>query len=133
MTEEKRELTVNRKKEIESRKEFTVPGKKYSPATDIVETKTELKLYMDMPGVDKESLNVKLEKNELEVDGRIKSELYAGLQPLYSEYNLGHYIRRFELSSEIDKSKIEAKIENGVLFLHLPKVPESQPRMITVD
>ncbi len=133
MTEETKELTVNSKKEITSQKEFTVPGKKYSPATDIVETDAELKLFMDMPGVAKENLKIKLEKNVLEVDGQIESSTYTGLKPLYSEYNLGHYIRKFQLSSEIDQSKIEANIENGVLFLNLPKVPEKQPRVIQVN
>ena len=132
MTEEKKEVTVNTKKEIKSQESFTVPGKKYSPATDIVETDNELKLYMDMPGVDKKNVRIKLEKNVLEIDGQIDSGFYAGLQPLYSEYNLGHYVRRFQLSSEINQSKIEANIENGVLHLTLPKVPEKQPRMIAV-
>ena len=132
MTEEKKEVTVNTKKEIDSQKEFTIPGKKYSPATDIIETEAELKLFMDMPGVDKSNLTIKLEKNVLEIDGKIDSGFYEGLKPLYSEYNLGHFIRKFQISNEIDQSKIEANIENGVLFLNLPKVPEERPRLITV-
>lgn len=133
MTEENKELTGNDNKELTSQKEFTVPCDRYVPVTDIVDSGAEVKLYMDMPGVNKEGLNIKLEKNSVEIDGRIDSKLYAGLRPFYSEYGLGRYIRKFQLSSDIDQSKIGAEIENGVLILNLPKVAERQPRLIAVS
>ena len=58
--------------------------------------------------------------------------LYQGLQPLYIEYNVGHYSRSFQLSSKVDQSKIAAELKDGVLTVKLPKAPESQPRQITV-
>jgi HSP20 family protein len=133
MTIEKQELSVNEKKEVQNNQEPTVPGKRYVPATDIVETEGELLIYMDMPGVEKDQVNVKLEKNVLVIDGEISSNPYADLKPLYTEYNIGNFTRRFELSNEIDQSKIGAAIDDGVLMLTLPKVPEKQPRMIQVN
>jgi len=133
MTEEKNEMVVREKKELKSEKEHTVPGKKYIPATDIVETDKELLVYMDMPGVDRKLVNIKLEKNILAIEGQIDSEPYGDLKPLYSEYNIGHFTRRFELSNEIDQKKIEARMNDGVLLLTLPKVPEQQPTAIEVN
>jgi len=133
MTEEKKEVVVQEKKELTSEKEQTMPGKKYIPATDIVETDGELMVYMDMPGVDRSAVNIKLEKNVLAIDGKIDSMPYGDLKPLYSEYNIGHFMRRFELSNEIDQSRIEARMNDGVLVLTLPKVPEQQPTAIQVN
>lgn len=133
MSDEKNEMVVQDKKELTTEKEHTVPGKKYIPATDIVETDKELLVYMDMPGVDRKLVNIKLEKNVLAIDGQIDSEPYGDLKPIYSEYNIGHFTRRFELSNEIDQSKIEARMNDGVLLLTLPKVPEQQPAAIQVN
>lgn len=132
MAEEKKDLVVQDKKEVESRKEQTTPLKRYIPATDIVENENELLVLMDMPGVDKDNITVKLEKNVLHIDGAIDMGPYSELKPLYTEYNVGNYTRQFELSNKIDQSKIEAKMDNGVLSLVLPKVPEAQPRTIQV-
>lgn len=128
-----KELAVQEKREVESKKESTTPLKRYSPATDIIETENELIVYMDMPGVDKENVRVKLEKNVLEVEGKIHSEPYDDLKPIYTEYNIGHFQRQFELSNVIDQEKIEAKIDNGVLTLILAKVPEQKPKLIEVS
>ena len=133
MTITKQDLSVTGKKEVQQKQEPTVPGKRYIPATDIVETEGELLLYMDMPGVEKDQIKVKLEKNVLVVDGQISSNPYAELKPLYTEYNIGHFTRRFELSNEIDQTGIGATIDEGVLKLTLPKVPEKQPRLIQVN
>ena len=62
MTINKAELGTIEKKEVQVKQESTMPGKRYIPATDIVETDGELMLYMDMPGVEKDQIEVKLEK-----------------------------------------------------------------------
>ena len=133
MTEVKKDLVVPEKKELESQTEQTTPLKRYIPAADIVENDNELLVLMDMPGVCKDNITVKLEKNVLKVDGAIDMKAYSDLKPLYTEYNVGNYSRQFELSSTIDQPGIEAKMENGVLSLVLPKVPEAQPRTIQIN
>jgi HSP20 family protein len=120
------------KKEIKSVSEHTIPVKRYLPTTDIVETEGELLLSLDIPGVKRDRIQVRLEKNILEIDGEIDSGFYSDFKPLYTEYNIGHFKRSFELSNQIDKSNIRAKVENGVLSLVLPKVPDEQPRLIEV-
>ena len=133
MTEQKKDLVMQEKKELETHKEQTTPLKRYIPATDIVENENELLIFMDMPGVAKEDIAVNLEKNVLKIDGKIDMKDYSDLKPLYTEYNVGNYTRQFELSNKIDQSGIEAKMEDGVLSLVLPKVPEVQPRSIQIN
>lgn len=133
MSNESKELAVQEKKEVQTKTESTVPGKVYMPATDIVETGSELILYMDMPGVNKEQLSVKIEKDVLKIDGVIDATPYQNLKPLYTEYNIGNFSRHFDLPNEIDQSAIKATMNDGVLALTLPKVPEKQPRVITVN
>lgn len=133
MTIENKEMAVESKKEIQNREEQTKSWKVYSPLTDIMETQKELLILMDMPGVNKDRITVKLEKNILEISGQINTAEYSDYKPIYTEYNLGNYTRSFELSNEIDQSAIEASIEDGVLKLVLLKVPEKQPKLIQVS
>lgn len=133
MTTTTKEMSVQDKKELESQKEQTAPVKRYVPATDIVETDSELLLYMDMPGVGKEDITVRLEKNVLKIGGKIQMSSYSELKPMYTEYNIGNYTRQFELSNKIDQEKISATVEDGVLSLVLPKVAELQPRTIQIN
>jgi HSP20 family protein len=113
--------------------EKTFAGKYYVPFTDIIETDECLTVYMDMPGVKKENVNVKLEDNVLEVDGKIDHTPYVDLNPIYTEYNVGHYTRKFTVSNAIDAGKIDANLTDGVLTLTLPKAPEAQLRQIKVS
>ena len=133
MSTETKEMTVESKKEIQNKKEQTIPCKVYSPLTDIMESQKELLVLMDMPGVNKDQIKVKLEKNILEISGQINTAEYSDYKPIYTEYNFGNYTRSFELSNEIDQSSIKATIEDGVLRLVLPKVPEKQPKQIQVS
>jgi len=108
-------------------------NREYVPATDILETDKDLTLYMDLPGVGKDEVSINVEKNILKIEGHINSGSYNDLKLIYKEYNVGNYMREFTLSNQIDQSKIEAKIDNGVLTLILPKVPKLQPQQIQVS
>ncbi len=126
-------LSVKEKKELQAKEEKTIPGKFFLPYTDIYETDSALVVVMEMPGVEKSNIDVKLEKNKLSVEGRIDFENYKGYKAVYTEYNVGHFSRSFTLSSQIDTAGIEAHVADGVLTLNLPKVKEATPRKITVN
>jgi HSP20 family protein len=126
------ELQVQQKREVEKKQERTVPARTYLPTTDIFETEQELTVVMEMPGVDRQNVEVTVENNVLSVSGRIDFSKYEGLQPVYTEYNVGHYARSFELSSKIDQGKITADLKDGVMTLVLPKAEEAKARKIKV-
>lgn len=126
------ELQVQQKREVEKKGETTIPARAFLPTTDIFETEQVLTVVLEMPGVDKESVNATVEDNILTIEGRIDFSKYEGLQPMYTEYNIGHYARRFQISSTIDQSKITADMREGVMTLVLPKVEKAKPRKINV-
>ena len=105
----------------------------FLPTADIYETNDALNVVLEMPGVEKNSVKVRVEDGVLKIDGRLDFSKYQGLQPLYTEYNVGHYSRSFRLSSKIDQNKIGAELKDGVLSLVLPKVEEAKPRTIQVQ
>jgi HSP20 family protein len=114
------------------KEEKTVPGRYYIPYTDIHETDEALTVVMEMPGVEKKDINVSLENDVLRVDGQIDFAKYEGMEPVYTEYNVGPYTRSFTLSNKIDQEKISAQLEDGVLTLTLPKAKEALPRRISI-
>jgi HSP20 family protein len=107
------ELSVQQKKEVATKDEKTVRSRYYAPPTDIFETEGALTLLMEMPGVDNKDLTVTLEDDVLRIEGRIDFKNYEGLEPLYAEYNVGHYARFFTLSDRIDREKISAQLDDG--------------------
>jgi HSP20 family molecular chaperone IbpA len=126
------ELQVQHKREVEKKQETTAPARTFVPATDIYETETTLTIVMEMPGTSKEDLDVSVEDDVLYVDGRVRFEKYESLQPVYTEYNIGHYRRSFALSNKVDQRKISAEMKDGVLTLVLPKAEEAKPRRIAI-
>jgi len=126
------EVALREKKELQSKDEKTVPGRYYVPFADIYETDDALRVVMEIPGVERKDVNVGLENDVLRVDARIDFSKYEGMEPVYTEYNVGHYTRSFSLSSKIDQEQISAQLEDGVLTLTLPKAKEAQPRRIQI-
>jgi HSP20 family protein len=127
------ELQVQQKREVETKEESTMPARLFQPQTDIFETSEALTLVLEMPGVDKGSVEVKVENDVLEVEGRVDFSKYDGLQPLYTEYNVGHYARSFRLSSKIEQDGISAELKDGVMTLVLPKAEKAKARKIKVS
>jgi HSP20 family protein len=126
------ELQVQKKRQLENKAETTIPTRVFVPAADIYEAENDLTVILEMPGVEKKNVEINIEDGILNVEGRIDLTKYQGLQPLYTEYNIGHYSRSFRLSSKIDQNKIAAEMKDGVLALKLPKVEEAKPRAIQV-
>jgi len=128
----KQELQVQQKREHETRQETTVPARVFVPSGDIYEDEDALTVILEMPGVDKGNVEISVEGGVLRVGGRLDFSKYQGLQPVYTEYNIGHYSRSFTLSNKIDQNKIAAEMKDGVLSLKLPKVAEAKPKTIQV-
>jgi HSP20 family protein len=126
------ELQVQKKRELETKEETTIPARVFLPNADIYETQNELEVVLEMPGIGKGNVEIRVEDDVLHVHGRLDLSKYGGLQPLYTEYNVGHYARSFQLSSKIDQNKIAAEMNDGVLSLKLPKVEEAKPRTIQI-
>lgn len=109
------------------------PAPEYvSPEVNIFETKDGYVLEAEMPGVNKEGLEVTLEGNEITILGHRTSEAAPG-EPLFRERTLADYRRVFALDPAIDTAKVAAKMDQGVLSLTLPKSEKVKPRRITVD
>lgn len=127
------ELQAQHKREVEKKQESTMPVRDFVPVTDIFETEQALTVVLEMPGVSKESVEVGVENDVLLITGRIDSSKYEGLQPLYTEYNIGNYSRSFQISSKIEQEGIQAELKDGVMTLVLPKAEKAMPRRISVS
>ena len=133
MTEkEKKELSLREKEPISKQGgEPTRAGLVYSPAVDILRTDDALTLVADLPGVRKADLEIGIEDGVLTIAAPV-AEVEARQKPLYREYGVGGYLRRFVLSDKIDQARISAELENGVLTVTLPKAERLKPRKIEV-
>jgi len=101
-----------------------------APAVNIFEGKDAYIIEADIPGVNREGLEVTVEGTELTIVGRRQRDERA--ETLYQESHDADYQRAFELDPAIDTSKIEASIEQGLLTLRLPKSEKAKPHKITV-
>jgi len=102
------------------------------PQVNIAETKDGYILEAEMPGVNKDGLEVLLEGNELTIVGR-RGQPHGEAQAVYRESYDYNFRRTFELDPAIDHGRISARMENGVLFLELPKAEKLKPRKIAVE
>jgi HSP20 family protein len=89
-------------------------------------------LLADISGVKPEKLNIDLRDNVLTVTGEVDRLEATDENPLTVEYETGRYYRQFTLSEVIDQTKIDAKLNLGVLRLKLPKVAKAAPRKIAI-
>ena len=127
------EVAAREKRELTPAEERTEAGKVFSPYTDIHETDRAVIVSMEMPGVDKSSIDIRLDKGVLTVKGTIDSTRYESLRPLYSEFNVGNFVRTFTVSTKIDTAAIAATVADGVLTVELPKAAEAVAKRIAVN
>jgi HSP20 family protein len=130
--QESREIATKEKQQLAKGQEQTRPGRYYVPDVNIYEYDDSLKLWADMPGVKEKNVKVTLNDGVLTIVGQVAADMYAGLRPLYTEYNVGNYYREFASNEDIDESRIRATLKNGVLELELPKKEKAKPRQIEV-
>lgn len=127
------EVAPHEKRELTQAEERTEAGKFFSPHTDIHETERAVLVMMEMPSVGKDSIDIQLEKGVLTVKGTIDPARYESVQPLYTEYNVGNFVRTFTVSPKVDGANISATVADGVLTIELPKTKEALARRISVN
>lgn len=102
------------------------------PRVDVFENKDGILLLADMPGVPKDKLELRVENDTLLIEGEIAPDTPENMEAVYAEVRLSRYRRAFSLSSELDTSRIDAQLRDGVLNLRIPKHAHAQPRKIEV-
>jgi len=122
MADESLDLQTQEKQEIEEQDaERTRDQVAFVPRVDIYETDERITLVADMPGVDEQSVDITLENDVLSINGYVEPAPPEGYSLIYSEYRVGDYHRRFNVSTNIDHEHVDATLQNGVLHLVLPK------------
>ncbi len=108
------------------------PQRAVLPAVDVFEDSSGITLLADMPGVPKEQLELKVEGEALLIEGGVQPRTPDGMEAIYAEVRVPRYRRSFTLSRELDTTRIEANLKDGVLSLRIPKQAHAQPRRIAV-
>lgn len=104
----------------------------FHPAVDVVQVEDGFQLRAELPGVAKENLQVELKDQTLSIAGEKAAPTGTNKGYRYSEIHYGKFQRHFHLAESIDRDRLEAKFENGVLDIRLYLRPEHGPRQIQV-
>lgn len=104
----------------------------YTPKCDIWETADAVYLEAELPGVEEQNVDVKLEDGVLSILGRVAVPDLTGYQRSYTEYESGNFERSFRVSEAIDEGRISASLKHGLLHVELPKREAVKPRRIQV-
>jgi len=134
MTEKTAALTTEKKGTVATTGEKSLATRDdtqyIAPPVDIFETEDALTVVADLPGVNRENVDIRVEDGILTIKGR--AEYNPPANTLREEFNFQGYYRQFQLSDEVDQNKISAESKNGVLIITLPKAEKSKPRQIKV-
>lgn len=103
------------------------------PPVDVIEDQTGVTLFADMPGVSKERLVAHVEGEVLVIEGEMGLEMPKDMEATHVEVNLPRYRRVFSLSKDLDPSRMQAELKQGVLKLHIQKAEHAKPRRIEVS
>lgn len=110
----------------------TRPEAALLPPVDVIEDATGITLYADLPGVPRDKLSLRVEGDQLTLEGEIELAVTQGMQSTHAEVTLPRYRRAFTLSKELDATKVSAELSQGVLRVRIPKAEHAQPRRIEV-
>ena len=102
------------------------------PAVDIFEDQSGITLRADMPGVSRDSLDIRIDRDTLSVEAQASISTPEKMEALHAEVQSTRYQRSFSLSGELDTNNVEANLKDGVLTLRIHKRAEHQPRRIEV-
>jgi HSP20 family protein len=103
-----------------------------TPRVDVLEDDTGITVIADMPGVSKDSLEIKVENDALLIEGAVSAATPQAMEATYAEVRIPRYRRSFTLSRELDTGRIEAQLKDGVLRLRIPKHEQARPQRISV-
>jgi HSP20 family protein len=103
-----------------------------TPRVDVLEDDTGITVIADMPGVSKDSLEIKVENDALSIEGGVSAATPQAMEATYAEVRIPRYRRSFTLSRELDTGRIEAQLKDGVLRLRIPKHEQARPQRISV-
>ncbi len=106
---------------------------RWSPSGDVSETPSEITFTVELPGFEKNEIDISLDKNVLTISGDRKFEKEEKRDFHRVERWYGKFFRSFKLPATVDTTGIEAALKNGVLTIRLPKVEEAKPRQIAVS
>jgi len=105
----------------------------FRPAVDIFEEKNEYILRAELPGVAKENVKIEVKEKHLTISGKKESTPKSETNEYrYVETHYGSFSRAFELPKNVNGDAVKAEFTNGVLVLHIPKVPEASPRTVEI-
>lgn len=114
--------------------EFERAERWFYPTYDMIDTKDEVVLYVELPGVGKNDFKLTVHNDVLTVSGEKKTvEVPEGATRLRNEITYGSFSRQIRLPYPIDADKVKAELHNGVLMIHLPKREEVKPKEIQVS
>jgi HSP20 family protein len=102
------------------------------PPVDVFENESGITLLADLPGVPREALGVRVDGDTLLIEATASTAGPENMELIYGEAQTPSYRRQFTLSRELDASRIEANLKDGVLRLTIPKLEEARPRRIEV-
>lgn len=103
-----------------------------TPRVDVLEDETGITVVADMPGVSKDSLEIRVENDALSIEGAVSAATPQAMEATYAEVRIPRYRRSFTLSRELDTGRIEAQLKDGVLRLRIPKHEQARPQRISV-
>jgi HSP20 family protein len=103
------------------------------PPVDVIEDASGITLYADLPGVPKDKLQLRVEGDQLNLEGELALALPQGMTAHHAEVRLTRYRRSFTLSKELDADKVSAEFNQGLLRVRIPKAEHAQPRKIAVN
>jgi len=106
----------------------------FTPYCEVSEEDKHFLVSLDVPGISQDNIDIEVKDNELHISGERKSLVKdERSQSLRTERKYGRFSRVFTIPTNVQVNAIEAKFENGVLDLILPKMAEAQPRKIQIN
>ena len=108
------------------------PVTAYSPGVNIFENAAEVLLEVELPGRKREDVNVEVVEQTLTISAKEAVTEREGFESGYFERKRGPVERSFRLGADLDSSKVQARFENGLLLLSIPKHAAAQPRKIDI-